>query len=197
MPFDRSGVDLSAHAMRALRAWRSLGDGRVERAIGRGLDYLRRSQRPDGSWVPLWFGNQYEPDEENPVYGTSRVLMAFRDLGLMEDPAAQRAVAWLAEQQRADGGWGPSRRADRPDAVSSVEETALAVEALLARSGEGPAKVAAERGVEWLVEAVEAGRHLEASPIGFYFARLWYYESLYPNLFCVSALGRARGQGRE
>jgi hypothetical protein len=32
---------------------------------------------------------------------------------------------------------------------------------------------------------------LEYSPIGFYFAKLWYYEKLYPLIFTVSALGHA------
>ncbi len=42
-----------------------------------------------------------------------------------------------------------------------------------------------------LIEAVESGRFREASPIGFYFAKLWYYEKLYPLIFTVAALGRA------
>jgi squalene-hopene/tetraprenyl-beta-curcumene cyclase len=47
------------------------------------------------------------------------------------------------------------------------------------------------RGVAWLVEAVESGRFRDASPIGFYFAKLWYFEKLYPIIFTVAALGRA------
>ena len=31
----------------------------------------------------------------------------------------------------------------------------------------------------------------EPSPIGFYFAKLWYFERLYPLIFTVAALGRA------
>jgi squalene-hopene/tetraprenyl-beta-curcumene cyclase len=30
----------------------------------------------------------------------------------------------------------------------------------------------------------------EPSPIGFYFAKLWYYEELYPVIFTVGALQR-------
>jgi squalene-hopene/tetraprenyl-beta-curcumene cyclase len=41
------------------------------------------------------------------------------------------------------------------------------------------------------VEAVESGRFREPSPIGFYFAKLWYFEKLYPLIFTVAALGRA------
>jgi len=49
-----------------------------------------------------------------------------------------------------------------------------------------------QRGIAWLVEAVESGRFREPSPIGFYFAKLWYFEKLYPLIFTVAALGRAR-----
>jgi hypothetical protein len=43
----------------------------------------------------------------------------------------------------------------------------------------------------WLLDAVKGERHMECSPIGFYFAKLWYYERLYPLVFAASALGIA------
>ena len=67
----------------------------------------------------------------------------------------------------------------------------MAVEALLPDENGPDAQAAAERGIGWLVEAAESGRHRESSPIGFYFAKLWYYEKLYPLIFTVSALGQA------
>ena len=39
---------------------------------------------------------------------------------------------------------------------------------------------------------VEAGGLHSPTPIGFYFAKLWYFEKLYPIIFSVAALGRAR-----
>jgi squalene-hopene/tetraprenyl-beta-curcumene cyclase len=77
------------------------------------------------------------------------------------------------------------------DSASSVEETALAVEAMLGPKGGNAWTSATARGLQWLVDAVLADRHRESSPIGFYFAKLWYYESQYPLTFTVSALGRA------
>ena len=97
----------------------------------------------------------------------------------------RRRRGWLLAAQNADGGWGGSSRAGE----SSVEETAVALEALVEGDTIGLAQV--ERGLGWLAAAVEAGRHREASPIGLYFARLWYYERLYPLVFTVAALGRA------
>lgn len=208
MPFDRSGSDLTAHALRAVRAWGATTNGtpqahplqrvglnlaelttRMEEATARGLRYLARHQHPAGSWTPLWFGNQDHPQEESPVYGTARVLLCYRDLGLMNMPQAQLAVQWLVSRQNADGGWGGWHQSSRAPR-SCVEETALAVEALAAADGE-PAEAALRAGAAWLVDAVETDSLGKTSPIGFYFAKLWYYERLYPLSFSVAALRHA------
>jgi squalene-hopene/tetraprenyl-beta-curcumene cyclase len=193
LPFDRSGVDLTAHALRALHAWRDLPVRGRDAAMARGLAFMQNAQREDGSWVPLWFGNQDHPAEENAVYGTAKVLHALRDLGKHETSAWERGLHWLASVQNADGGWGcglaPPESAG--ESKSSVEETSLAVEALLASGRRGTLHAPANRGLKWLVEAVGEDRNRASSPIGFYFAKLWYYEKLYPMIFAVAALGRA------
>ena len=206
LPFDRSGTDLTAHAVRALNAWY---DGtarprRVTHAMGRGFHFLKANQQADGSWFPLWFGNQRHADEANPVYGTAKVLLAYQELGRLETDEAGRGIRWLIDHQNADGGWGgggsnrfQQRSGDGGNGESSVEETALAVETLLATTDKSELQPAATKGLEWLVSAVERNRHVECSPIGFYFAKLWYYERLYPRIFTVSALGRALGDSGE
>jgi squalene-hopene/tetraprenyl-beta-curcumene cyclase len=188
LPFDRSGADLTAHALRALAVDDADGDfprDSYEWHIKEGLAYLARTQRPDGSWLPLWFGNQYGPGDENPTYGTARVLAAYRDLDKMTTEPARRGIAWLLSAQNADGGWGGAA-----GVPSSVEETALAVDVLLDAGPEAGAAV--NKGLAWLVEQVEAGGLKKPTPIGFYFAKLWYFEKLYPIIFTVAALGRAR-----
>jgi squalene-hopene/tetraprenyl-beta-curcumene cyclase len=195
LPFDRSGADLTAHALRGLHAWRSLlADDRIDGALERGLGYLAREQRPDGSWAPLWFGSQYHPHEENPVYGTARVLLAYRDLGQVHSSPAQRGLQWLAASRGLVGGWDGGGYTE-PEAIgpgpSSVEETALAVQALLSDYDDPSLQPAVEEGLAWLTAAVAQGRHRESAPIGFYFAKLWYYERLYPLIFTVAALGQA------
>ncbi len=200
LPFDRSGADLTAHAIRALHAWKDETPGSVEPAIERGFTYLIRQQLGDGSWYPLWFGNQDHPQEENPVYGTARVLLAYRDLDRLHVASARKALRSLPRWQLPDGGWnagfGACQDVDtRPAcALSIVEETALAVEALLADNNSSSLE-AAGRGLQWLAKAVNQGRHLDPTPIGFYFAKLWYYEQLYPLAFTVSALGCAVRRG--
>jgi squalene-hopene/tetraprenyl-beta-curcumene cyclase len=184
LPFDRSGSDLTGHALRALATCRPPVPV-VQGVVARGLNYLTHSQRPDGSWLPLWFGNQHAPDDVNPTYGTARVLAAYRDLGLADCEQARRGVAFLLSIQNADSGWGGA--ADTP---SSVEETALSVEVLIDLAPP-EARPAVERGLAWLVERVERGGLANPTPIGFYFAKLWYYERLYPVIFAVAALGRA------
>ena len=213
LPFDRSATDLTAHAIRALVAWhepiRSQGSGNyVERrerilevhtAIRRGFEFLARGQHADGSWFPLWFGNQRHPAEVNPIYGTAKVLLAYFAAGQEDSPEAERGLEWLIQAQDRDGGWGGAGcGAQGHQTAASVEETALALETLLAAAATEGAKVdavslqaAIERGLGWLVRAVESDRHKECSPIGFYFAKLWYYEKLYPRIFATAALGRA------
>ena len=192
LPFDRSSPDLTAHALRAFHAWRHVldGDARCRRAIARGLAYLERAQRQDGAWVPLWFGNQHAPDHENPVYGTAKVLLAYRDLGLAQAEPAVRGVDYLVAAQDPDGGWGGAR-----GVASGLEETALAVEALAGWPAHAGAAAVCRRGALHLAERVVAGGMSTPSPIGLYFAKLWYSERLYPIIMAVAALGSVLHEG--
>lgn len=188
LPFDRSAPDLTAHALRALNAWHD-SSARMDMALERGEDYLDRAQRDDGSWVPLWFGNQQHPDRLNPVYGTARVLAAYRDLGLADSEPARRGAAYLVHAQDCSGGWGGDA-----GLAPSVEETALAVEAL-ASSGDEAGREACRRGVLWLADRVKDGSYTSPKPIGLYFALLWYSEKLYPVIWTTAALGSVLPEG--
>ncbi|MDN7933920.1 squalene--hopene cyclase [Burkholderia metallica] len=71
-----------------------------ERAsLARAIDYVKRTQQPDGSWWGRW-GTNY-------IYGTWSVLAGLALAG--EDksqPYIARAIDWLRARQHADGGWG-------------------------------------------------------------------------------------------
>ena len=196
LPFDRSGSDLTAHCLRALQAWSHLIEpSERDQAVRRGFNYLQRTQRPEGTWVPLWFGNQDHPEEENPVYGSAKVLLGLHAYGKSQEPMAQRGLQALVALQNLDGGWGGGpRHVDEGESKisSSIEETALALEALLpCVHTDQNVKTAVFNGLEWLLSEVEHQRHRDVSPIGFYFAKLWYYEELYPLTFTASALAAA------
>lgn len=191
LPFDTSCPDITAHALRAIDAWAAtpiLDQGTaVSRARQAAVRYLDAAQRKDGSWVPLWFGNEHEAAQENPVYGTAKVVLATGD---------PRGASWLIEAMQADGGVGGG-----PGLPASVEETAVTVEALARVAVDptiagreplrGSAVEAVERGARWLVDRTAAGRSFPTAPIGLYFAKLWYAEDLYPLVFTVAAFERA------
>ena len=174
----------------------------MERHQREAFQFLDHQQQSDGSWVPLWFGNQHRSDETNPTYGTAMVMLSLCRLGDRDviSPSRlremrTRGLAWLLAARNADGGWGGG--AATP---SSIEETALAVDALAAARLAGvPLPTASDefdavlqKGADWLINATAGGRDFPVSPIGFYFAKLWYFEKLYPVVWTVSALGRVR-----
>ncbi len=206
LEFDRSGCDLTAHAIAALAScqvaqafslWPAEGkrlSRRIQRACAAGGDFLCRHQRADGSWLPLWFGSQKTADQTNPVFGTARVLRHLRVAeeqgeAMARQPAIRaavaRAIAYLHNAAHAEGGWGAAAGVE-----PTVEETAAVVEALAGRPGlEQEGSIA--RAVDWLCDRVEAGQLDCPSPIGLYFARLWYHERLYPLTLAVAALRQA------
>ncbi len=203
LPFDRSAPDLSAHALRAMAAWRDdlARSNRARQRLVRRLDqardrlfaYLAQTQRDDGAWIPLWFGNENARDFENPTYGTARTLRALEGLTTDGPPGLRsmqaRGEAWLLAGQNDDGGWGGDH-----GIASSVEETALAVEALAvdpAGPNESPSRMRAmAAGAAYLARQIELGALEQPAPIGFYFANLWYFEALYPIVFSIAALRR-------
>tara|TARA_B100001013_G_scaffold261668_1_gene164306 strand:- start:274 stop:1146 length:873 start_codon:yes stop_codon:yes gene_type:complete len=205
LPFDRSTPDLTAHALLAWSSWYhhlppEFQDP-LQQAIKRAVRYLATSQREDGSWVPLWFGNQLAPRNENLTYGTARVLLGLNSLRrykLIELPDLRKqGINWLLATQNENGGWGGAK-----NVAPSIEETALAVQALADSIVESPLLSSVEidknairttisKGITWLIEKTDKGQHFEPAPIGLYFSKLWYCEKQYPIIFAVAALGRS------
>jgi squalene-hopene/tetraprenyl-beta-curcumene cyclase len=196
LPFDRSTPEITAHALRAWSDWIDDLDTGLQRQVRAGarraVRFLTRSQRQDGSWVPLWFGNEDAPGEDNPTYGTARVILGLQSsLARAETPAAEclrRGTAWLLKCQNRDGGWGGD-----VGLPSSVEETGVALQALARSIDDGFAnRDVLKRGIAWLSAAISSDR--DASPIGLYFARLWYFEELYPIVFALGGMAAVSRQ---
>jgi squalene-hopene/tetraprenyl-beta-curcumene cyclase len=203
LPFDRSAPDLTAHAVQAWSVWYPAVEPkrqhRISRATERAVSYLTGCQQSDGSWIPLWFGNEHMPGHLNLTYGTSRVVAALADSLVCDRLAAARSrargVMWLLRAQNSDGGWGGGA------APSSIEETGVALHALARHAAgrpvpseaqDGEVRRALAHGLRWLIAATREGLQTPPAPVGLYFARLWYYEELYPLIFALNGLSQAR-----
>ena len=198
LPFDSSCADLTGHTLLAItRTIDILGDKissaqtvKFKSCAKRAIKYLEKNQHQSGYWLPLWFGNQQTSKKNNPVYGTAKVSTyiidclkcrwidySFRFNLLLMLTAAH---CYLLQQQNNDGSWGGYKDTD-----GSIEETSLAICALSKKNRD-----ACLKGFTWLEK--EYNTHgLKSTPIGLYFATLWYDEKLYPLAFYLEALRRS------
>lgn len=125
-----------------------LGYDRSHHAVSKGVDFLLREQEEDGSWFGRW-GTNY-------IYGTWSALSALNAAG--EDPSSipfTRAVTWLKDHQRSDGGWGEDCSTYWDDQrgeskTSTPSQTSWAVLALMS-AGEVESD-AVRRGINYLLD---------------------------------------------
>lgn len=144
---DASYVECTSACVQALIAWRGAHPSApVGRAITRGLDFLRRTQRPDGSWEGAW-GVCFS-------YGTWFAVTGLVAGGVRAgDPALRRAVRFLEDHQREDGSWSETVQSCRErrwveGAMGHAVTTSWSLLSLMA-AGEGESE-ATHRGVSWL-----------------------------------------------
>jgi squalene-hopene/tetraprenyl-beta-curcumene cyclase len=164
-------------------------------AMRRGIEWLERDQRQDGSWYGRW-GMNY-------VYGTWSVLCALNAAGIERvSPMMRKAVGWLVKIQNADGGWGEDASSYDLDyrgyvpSPSTASQTAWALLGLMA-AGE-VAHPAVARGVACLLHTQgEDGCWAEERYTATGFPRVFYlrYHG-YRQFFPLWALARYRNLRR-
>jgi len=193
LPFDKSCADLTGHALLAMLKSLCEIDSmpaalrkRLTVSINKAVAYLERQQMKNGSWLPLWFGNQLTETKSNPVYGTAKVSIYLSDclnLNLPDEKLKnnlsvmlEKAHSYLIRNQNTDGSWGGEK-----DVEGTIEETSLAISALAAKY-----ETACLKGLQWL----DRNAGMKASPIGLYFAMLWYDEKMYPMIYYTEACRR-------
>ena len=161
-------------------------------AVRRGVAYLIRSQRPDGSWYGRW-GVNY-------LYGT---FLAMRGLAASVAPrgvnAIARAAEWLRSVQNPDGGWGESCASYSAGcfvaAASCPSQTAWAILGLQA-AGQRRGS-AADRGLEFLLARQNPnGAWTEDASTGTGIPNMFYMNfGMYRDYFPLLALAGAWRSG--
>ena len=193
LPFDRSTPDITAHAILAMSLWcDALPDSlksRCRKSITRMKSWLDKTMTDEGSWNPLWFGDQDATSqfrveglefrvEANPVYGAATIIDYMKTAGIT---LTLDAKDFLLKCQNPDGGWGGNR-----GVPSKVTLTAKAIGAL--RHFLPETDEAIRRAVDYLYGRYETGTLYSREPIGLYFSRLWYSEDLYNPIYILTAL---------
>ncbi|WP_026694596.1 terpene cyclase/mutase family protein [Peribacillus kribbensis] len=181
---DPSTPDLTGRTLEFLGRYERLKTG--ERKLKKGIKWLYKHQRKDGSWYGRW-GICY-------IYGTWAALTGLMAAGESPlHPQIKKAANWLLQIQNPDGGWGESCYSDinrryEPLGCSTAVHTAWAADALIALYGRRLPQV--EKAIAWLVN--EGGKEdwTIAYPAGQGMANFFYihyhsYRYIFP-LLCLS-----------
>ncbi|QDH18079.1 squalene--hopene cyclase [Swingsia samuiensis] len=184
---DPPTADVSARCVSFLC---QLGHPEDRPVIEKGIEYLRKEQEKEGCWFGRW-GTNY-------IYGTWSVLCALNIAGISyNDPMIRRAVTWLKDVQRSDGGWGEDCATYEGTAPGVYKEslpsqTAWAVLALMA-VGERDSEMV-KKGIQFLKDQQDENGEWHEEPynaVGFpkvFYLRYHGYKQFFP----LMALSRYR-----
>jgi squalene/oxidosqualene cyclase-like protein len=187
---DYSYIELSSACIQGLVHFQSrFPDHRtdlISKAIARGMTFLRKQQRPDGSWYGSW-----------GVCFTYAAWFAVEALhtaggGPEDDELMRRTCEFLLSKQHPDGGWGETYmscvRKEYVDGPSSVVHTAWALLALI--GAQCPNKEAIDRAVRFLISRQRVdGDFPQEQTVGIFNRSCGISYSNYRNIFPIWALG--------
>jgi len=186
LPFDKSSPDITAHVLLAFQLWKEELDVRLKKkclkSMNKMLNWLSKEQYHNGSWTPLWFGDQDTKDERSPVYGTA---ITSEYLAAIDHPLAKKmalkGAKYLLSTQNKDGGWGGAK-----NTPSKITLTARCLCALACFNTTN--KLVLDKAFDFLYLKHSNNELLNPEPIGLYFSRLWYSEDMYNITFTLCAL---------
>ncbi|HBA88771.1 MAG TPA: squalene--hopene cyclase [Geobacter sp.] len=180
---------------RMLELMGTFGYARTFPAALRAIDFLKKTQEPEGPWWGRW-GVNY-------LYGTWSVLCGLSAIGEeMNQPYIRKAVDWIKSRQNIDGGWGETCESyhDRNLAgigESTASQTGWALLALLAAGEVHSATVV--RGIQHLISTQKRdGTWDETQYTGTGFPKFFMIKyHIYRNCFPLMALGSYRNLTAE
>jgi squalene-hopene/tetraprenyl-beta-curcumene cyclase len=178
---DPPSADVTARCLGMLA---QLGYRREHPAVVKAIGYLRREQEKEGCWFGRW-GTNY-------IYGTWSVLNALNAIGIdKNDLMVRRAVHWLYEKQREDGGWGEDGASYEKGAakgegpVSTPAQSAWALLGLMAAGEIDDARVT--QGISYLTQTQETDglwKEEHYTAVGFprvFYLRYHGYRAFFPH----------------
>jgi len=202
----------TAQAVRALCVWRqplaqaiesqeqegpALAE-RMKAGIAVGLAVLTSLQKGDGAWRAESGTRPLLTGADDMLRNTTDAIAAFRAACRSDCPTVDRAVQRVLACQHSDGSWSTSVSSPQQTATlpASLDCTSRALEALQGVSfGMAPTpadtQAAIDRGLKWLIDAIEANKHQQREAAGFRWNKIWMYERLQPLISAVRALGQA------
>jgi squalene-hopene/tetraprenyl-beta-curcumene cyclase len=175
---------------RMLELMGSFGYAKEYPAAQRALEFIRKTQEPEGCWWGRW-GVNY-------LYGTWSVMCGLAAIGEdLNQPYIRKAVNWIKSRQNIDGGWGETCESYHDPSLAGIGEstasqTSWAILALLA-AGEAKSSTVV-RGVQYLLSTQKTdGTWDESQYTGTGFPKFFMIKyHIYRNCFPLMALGTYR-----
>jgi lanosterol synthase len=158
----------------------------INKAIERGRKFIKKIQRPDGSWIGSW-GVCF-------TYGTWFGVEGLISTGEPQNsPCIKKACQFIVSKQREDGGWGEDFKScvERnwvENDITQTVNTAWALMILLKASWD---KEIIDRGIQYLMKAQKLNGDWELQSIsGVFNANCAISYNSYKNIFPIWALSR-------